>query len=80
MTWEEFLTTRFGLWIDTRSSTGNTIHGSGKAVEKSGILLKFKIAAETNNDDLTCYLFNLEDAVVHLTVTNPSGILAIEKI
>ena len=80
VTWEEFLTTRFGLWIDTRSSTGNTIHGSGKAVEKSGILLKFKIAAETNNDDLTCYLFNLEDAVAHLTVTNPSGILAIEKI
>ena len=39
-TWEEFLTAKFGLWIDTRSSTNNTLHGSGgRAVEKSGILL-----------------------------------------
>ena len=30
----EFLTIKFGLWIDTRSSTDNTLHGSGRAVEK----------------------------------------------
>ena len=29
VTWEEFLTTKFGLWIDTRSTTDNTLHGSG---------------------------------------------------
>ena len=40
MTWEEFLTTKFWLWIDTRSSTDKTLHGSGRAVEKSGILLE----------------------------------------
>ena len=40
MTWEEFLTTKFELWTDTRSSTDNTLHGSGKTVEKSGILLR----------------------------------------
>ena len=28
------LTTKFGLWIETRSSTGSTLHGSGRAVEK----------------------------------------------
>ena len=39
VTWEEFLTTKFGLWIDRRSSTDNTLHGNGRAVEKSGILL-----------------------------------------
>ena len=37
VTWEEFLTTKFALWIDTRSSTDNTLHGSGRAAEKSGI-------------------------------------------
>ena len=42
VTWEEFLTTKFGLWIDTRLSTDNTLHGSGRAVEKSGILLQLK--------------------------------------
>ena len=39
VTWEDFLTTKFALWIDTRSSIDNTLHGSGMAVEKSGILL-----------------------------------------
>ena len=40
VTREEFLTTKFGLWIDTRSSTNNVLHGSGMTVEKSGILLQ----------------------------------------
>ena len=79
VTWEEFLKTKFGLRIDTRSSTNNTIHGSAKAVEKSGILLQIKKAAEASVGNLTCYVFSLEDAVAHLSVTYPSGILAIEK-
>ena len=28
VTWEDFLTTKFALWIDTRSSIDNTLHGS----------------------------------------------------
>ena len=79
MTWEEFLTKKFVLWIDTRSSTNNTLHGSGRALEKSGILLQIEKAAETSDGDLTYYVFNLEDAAAHLSVTNPSGILTIEK-
>ena len=34
VTWEEFLTTKLELWIDTRTSTDNTLHGSGRTVEK----------------------------------------------
>ena len=34
VTWEDFLTTKFQLWIDTRLSIDNTLHGSGTAVEK----------------------------------------------
>ena len=79
-TWEEFLTTKFGLWIDTRSSTDNTLHSSGRAVEKSGILLQTEKVPETSHGDLTCYLFSVENAVAHLSVTDPSGILkVIEK-
>ena len=44
VTWEVFLTTKFALWIDTRSSIDNTFHGSGWAVEKSGILLQIEKA------------------------------------
>ena len=42
VTWEEFLTTKFWLWIDSRSSTDKTLHGSGRAVDKSGILLEIE--------------------------------------
>ena len=75
---EEFLTTKFGLWIDTHSSTNNPLHGSGRTVEKSGILLQIEEVPEASSD-LTCYVFSLEDAVAHLSITNPSGILTIEK-
>ena len=77
--WDEFLTTKFSLWVDTRSSTDNTLHGSGRAVEKSGILLQIKKAPEASNGDLTYYVFNLEDAVAHLSVTDRNEILTIEK-
>ena len=77
--WEEFLTTKFGLWIDTRSSTDNTLHGSGRAVEKSGILLQTEKAAEASDGDFTSYMFRLEDVVAHLSVTNSKVTLTTEK-
>ena len=76
--WEDFLTTKFALWIDTRSSIDNTLHGSGRAVEKGGILLQIEKAPEKIGD-LMCYVFSLEDTVAHLSVTDPSGISMIEK-
>ena len=78
MTCEDFSTTKFALWIDIRSNVGDTLHGSDRAVEKSGILLQIEKAPEASGD-LTCYVFSLEDAVAHLSVTNPSGILTIGK-
>ena len=65
--------------MDTRSSTNNALHGSGRAVEKSGILLQNEKIPETSNGDLTCHVFNLEDAVAQISVTDLSGILTIEK-
>ena len=76
--WKDFLTTKFAFWIDTCLSIDYTLHDSGRAVEKSGILLQIEKAPETSGH-LTCYVFSLEDVVAHLSVTNPSGILTIEK-
>ena len=76
VTWEVFLATKFAFWIDTRSSIDNTFHGSGRAVEKSGILLQIQKAPEASGD-LTCYVFSSEDAAAHRSVTDPSGILRI---
>ena len=47
--------------------------------KKSGIFLQNEKAPEASRGDLTCYMFILEDAVAHLSVTDPSGILTIEK-
>ena len=65
VTWEDFLTTKFGLWTDTRLSTDNTLHGSSRAVEKSGILLQIEKAPCASNGNLTRYVFSLEDAVAN---------------
>ena len=79
MTWEELLTAKFGIWIDTRLRTDNTLHDSGRAVEKSWILLQIKKVAESNDGNLICYVFSLDNEVAHLEVSDPSGILTIEK-
>ena len=42
-------------------------------------MLQIEKAPETSGGDLMCYIFCLEDAVAHLSVTDPSGILTIEK-
>ena len=42
-------------------------------------MLQIEGAPETDDDDFMCYVFSLEDAVAHLSVTDPSGILAVEK-
>ena len=42
MTWKELLTTKFRLRIERRSITDNTLYGSGRAVEKSSILLQME--------------------------------------
>ena len=76
MTWEEFLTTKFGLRVNTRASTENTLYGSGEAVEKSGILLQIEKATESSDGDLTWHVFRLEDVIGHFAVSNPSRILA----
>ena len=77
MTWEEILLTKVVLWIDMRSNTDNILHGTGRIVD-TGTLIQIDKASETDGD-LMCYVFSLEDALAHINVTNPSGILTIEK-
>ena len=78
VTWEKFLTTKFALWIDTRSSTDNTLHGSSMIVNK-GIKLQIKKASEASDGDLMSYVISFEDALAHISATDPSGISIIEK-
>ena len=75
------MTTKFGLWIDTRSSIDNTLHSSGRKVKK-GILLQIEKVPETSDGELTCYVFSFKDALAQPSaIENPwsDGILTIEK-
>ena len=78
VSWEEFLTSKFELSIDTRSSTDSTFHGKGKEMEESDISLQTEKVAERSDGDLTCNVFSFEDGVAYLAVTHPR-ILNIEK-
>lgn len=66
--------TIFGLGIDTCLSTSNVIRGSGRVVEKSGILLQIKKAATISDNNLTFHVFSLEDAIFHLATSHPNEI------
>ena len=81
VTWEEFLTSKLALWIDTRSSIDNRLYGSGRRVEK-GILLQIEKVPESSDGELTCHMFSLEGALAQLSVIKNPGsdsILTIEK-
>ena len=47
---EEFLSTKFGLWIDTRSSIENTLHGNARVI-KQGIILQTEKACQAGGGD-----------------------------
>ena len=66
------------FYIDTRSDTNNALHGSGRVVQ-SGVSLQIEKTPEAGGGDLMCHAFSLEDAVAHLSVTDPSDLLTIEK-
>ena len=53
----EFCTTKFGCWIDMRSSVENKLHGSGRSVNR-GLLLQVDKVAESSGN-LTCYIFTI---------------------
>ena len=68
------------MWtMDRCSSTGNSLLGSVRAVEKRGTLIQIEKVVERIDGDLTCNVFSFEDEVAHLSVSDPSIILTFEK-
>ena len=65
VSFEQFLTSKFGLWIDTRSSQENTLHGSGRTI-LGNIKLQIDKIPETTDGTLTCYIFKIQDVVAHI--------------
>lgn len=80
MTWDGLLTIEFELWIDTRSSTDYTLHNRGRQVEDIYNLLQIEKAIESNDDDLTCYVVSLVDALDLVEVSDPIEMLTLEQL
>ena len=76
---EDFLTTKFGLWIDIRLSTDKTLHGRGRVVEKSHFFVQIEKATKSSGGSLTYHIFSLDKAVAHVAISNPIGISTIKK-
>ena len=55
---EKYLTKRFVLWLDLRSTDGNTLHGSGRRIENAieGITIQIK-QEQGADENLNIYLF-----------------------
>ena len=72
------LINKISLWVDTHSGSENILHGSSRSIEKRGTLLQTEKAVDNSHSDLTCHVFSLENAVVHLSISNPNGDSTIE--
>ena len=63
VSFEEYLTMKYGLWITTRWPVNNKLHCSGRP-GNSGFKLKINKAVQTAGT-LVCYIFTVQDAYGH---------------
>lgn len=70
-TFEDFLVTKFGLWIDTRSNTDNTLYGFGRTSEKRSILLRIEKAAESSDGNPSGILIIVKSKLVSCNFIAP---------
>lgn len=61
------------------SNSCSTLHGTGKAEEKSGNLLQSEKATKYTDGDVTHHASSIEDAVSHLVTRDLKEILTIKK-
>ena len=62
----KYLTKRFALWLDLRSTDDNTLHGSGRRIENASEGITIQIEKEQGADEnLNIYLFIIQDAQIN---------------
>ena len=65
-TLEKYLTKRFALWLDLRTTDDNSLHGSGRRIENASEGITIQITKEAGADELiNVYLFVIQDAQIN---------------
>ena len=63
---EKYVTKRFALWLDLRSTDDNTLHSSGRRIENASERITIQIEKEQGPDEnLNIYLFIIQDAQIN---------------
>ena len=63
---EKYLTKRFALWLDLRSTDDNTLHGSGRRIENAseGIMIQIEKQQEAD-ENLNIYVFIIQGVQIN---------------
>ena len=65
-TLEKYLTKRFALWHDLRTTDDNSLHGSGRRIENASEGITIQITKEAGADEpINVYLFIIQDAQIN---------------
>ena len=65
-TLEKYLTKRFALWLDLRTTDDNSLHGSGRRIENASEGNTIQITKEAGADEpINLYLFVIQDAQIN---------------
>ena len=67
VTLPDFLTTKYGLWLDMRTTDDDTIHGSGRRIEDASQSIQIEIEKEAETAGaLNAYVYYIQDAQLQL--------------
>ena len=62
---EEYLTDKYALWLNFRTIDENTLHGTGKIENTSGVILQIEKSAESAGA-LEVYIYLIMDAQLNI--------------
>ena len=63
---DKYLTSRYALWLDLRTTDDNSLHGSGRRIENASEGITIQITKEPeSNEPINVYLFVIQDAQIN---------------
>ena len=64
----EYLTDKYALWLNFRTTDKNSLHGTGRRIENAlkGITLQIEKKAETTARKLSAYIYLIMDAQLNI--------------